>query len=44
MAKTLLDELEELARRIVAIDLSQKIIVKDTEGTDEQSRSDMRVR
>jgi hypothetical protein len=29
MAKTLLDELEELARRIVAIDLSQKIIVKD---------------
>jgi hypothetical protein len=29
MAKTLLDELEELARKIVAIDLSQKIIVKD---------------
>lgn len=29
MSKTLLDEIEELARRITAIDLSQKIIVKD---------------
>jgi len=35
MAKTLLDELEELARRIVAIDLSQKIIVKDVEPDNE---------
>lgn len=35
MSKTLLDEIEELARKITSIDLSQKIIVKDTEGTDE---------
>lgn len=30
MSKTLLDEIEELARKITSIDLSQKIIVKDT--------------
>jgi hypothetical protein len=29
MSKTLLDEIEELARKITSIDLSQKIIVKD---------------
>ena len=35
MSKTLLDEIEELARKITSIDLSQKIIVKDTESTNE---------
>lgn len=34
MAKTLLDEIEELARKITSIDLSQKIIVKDTEDNE----------
>ena len=36
MSTDLLAEIEALARKIVAIDLSQKIIVKDE---DEQSRS-----
>ena len=35
MSKTLLDEIEELARKITSIDLSQKIIIKDTGGSDE---------
>ena len=35
MGKTLLDEIEELARKITSIDLSQKIIVKDTEANNE---------
>jgi hypothetical protein len=35
MSTDLLAEIEALARRIVAIDLSQKIIVKDTEGDDD---------
>lgn len=35
MSKTLLDEIEELARKISSIDLSQKIIIKDIEGTNE---------
>jgi hypothetical protein len=34
MSNDLLSEIEELARKIVAIDLSQKIIVK-TDDTDE---------
>lgn len=34
MAKTLLDEIEELARKITSIDLSQKIIVRDTEDNE----------
>jgi len=35
MSTDLLAEIEALARRIVAIDLSQKIIVKDTEDDDD---------
>jgi hypothetical protein len=31
MSTDLLSEIEELARKILAIDLSQKIIVKDTD-------------
>ena len=31
MSDDLLSEIEELARKIMAIDLSQKIIVKDTD-------------
>jgi len=31
MSTDLLSEIEELARKIIAIDLSQKIIVKDTD-------------
>ena len=38
MSNDLLSEIEELARKIMAIDLSQKIIVKDT---DEQPRGDV---
>lgn len=35
MSNDLLSEIEELARKIMAIDLSQKIIVKDKEGSNE---------